>query len=71
MKLQNWTGEPEVNMSNVYVIADVVYVQYVHNFTKYQPWATEEVRSKLNILSIYDIKWLFDSAEKSRLACGE
>ena len=71
VQLQNWTGEREVNMLNVFRIADTVYIQYVHNLSSYTPWATEEVRSKLYTLSIYSIKWLFDTVEKSRLACGE
>ena len=71
MQLQNWTGEAKVNLSNVWKIADVVYVQFVHNLSSYMPWATPEVRQVLANLSIYDMKWLFDSVEKSRLACGE
>ena len=71
MQLQNWTGEAKVNLSNVWKIADVVYVQFVHNLSSYMEWATPEVRQKLANLSIYDIKWMFDSVEKSRLACGE
>ena len=71
VQLQNWTGEAKVNLSNVWKIADVVYVQFVHNLSSYMPWATPEVRQVLANLSIYDMKWLFDSVEKSRLACGE
>ena len=71
MQLQNWTGEAKVNLSNAWKIADVVYVQCVHNLSSYMPWATPEVHQALNNLSIYDMKWMFDSVEKSRLACGE
>ena len=57
-------------MSNVWKIADVVYVQSVHNYSHLMAWATPDVRQKLADLSVYDIKWMFDSVEKSRLACG-
>ena len=71
MQLQNWTGEAQVNFSNAWKISDVVYVQFVHNLSSYMPWATPEVRQKLDNLSTYNMKELFDSVEKSRLACGE
>ena len=71
VQLQNWTGQDEVNMTNVFRIADIIRIHNVHNLSSYTPWATEEVRSKLYLISVYNLKLLFATAEMSRLACGE
>jgi hypothetical protein len=62
------SGLSEVNMSNVWILSDTAYVQYVHN--KPLSWVNDTVLEKLRILSGYDFKFMFDSTEKSLLSCG-
>ena len=56
-------------MSNVWILSDTAYVQYVHN--KPLSWVNDTVLEKLRILSGYDFKFMFDSTEKSLLSCGQ
>ena len=56
-------------MSNVWIIADTAYVQSVHN--KSLSWVNSTVLHNLTVLSGYDFKFMFDSKDKSRLACGQ
>ena len=63
------SGLNEVNMSNVWIIADTAYVQHVHN--KSLSWVNSSVLNNLTMLSGFDFKFMFDSKSKSRLGCGQ
>ena len=58
-----------VDMSNIFMVADTVFVLHIHN--RPFSWVNETVYNTLMDLDDYSITILFDTEEKSRFACGQ